>query len=186
MSTLSLSMSLRPPNLSPAEDGLLMFLYGFGVMVLIIASHGFLLISMVLPLARSKKYLNVQHPFRLKLLFMVMIILILALHTIEIQCWALFVWTSDYYRGFVSSLSFAGLAYSTLGLYGQSRYEQWQQALPLMIAFSGMFCTGLSGSMLFTLLMSAVQFAAVSPADAPAAAPAPTPIPLPAPHQDAA
>ncbi|MDD0815772.1 hypothetical protein PSQ39_14130 [Curvibacter sp. HBC28] len=150
-------VNLIPHGLSPTQEGYLMFLYAFGFMVLVIATHGFLLLSLVLRLFKNKKLLNLQHPFRLKLMFVLVIMLILFLHFIEIQSWALFVWMSHYYRGFLSSVYFAGLAYSTLGLYGETRYEQWQQALPLMIAFSGMFCTGLSGSMLFTLLMSALQ-----------------------------
>lgn len=152
----SLSQALHIGSTPPSADGYVMFLYGFLSMVLVIAGHGFVLLSISLALMRSQKQLHVDNPLRFKLVFTGLILVLLALHMLAIHLWAVFLWLIGYYQSFLAAFYSAGLAYTELGAFGEGRHEQWQQILPFMIAFSGLFSVGLSGSMLFALLMSAV------------------------------
>jgi len=135
-------------QMMPAAD----FLFGGAMLILIVLVHaaGVRLVTGQV-VRRSQVILQRPKAWRADLLMSGMVFLLLALHVLEIGLWsAALVW-SDLVTDWRSAAFFAGNTYTTIG-YGEVILPVGWKMLAPVIAISGLFTFGWSGSVLVDLV----------------------------------
>ncbi|OYW79500.1 MAG: transporter [Polynucleobacter sp. 32-46-5] len=83
--------------------------------------------------------------------YFIAILLIVAIHLLEIIAWAYICIGLQVFPTNLQTLYFAGEMYTTVGFGDYTLVERWK-IIPIIISFSGIFAVSLSGAALYTMM----------------------------------